>query len=460
MKALNLVVTKMLRSIVFGVAAVLAMATMAGSLKAQSNSSEFVPFQEFMAATATAASADYMSRPNSRVASAAAFDEMRQYVLTMYQGVQVEHSMVEDSQYFDCIPIGEQPSVRLLGINRIEEPPAQLPGEIDAGDQLPMTRATSMSSSFDKFGNASTCEPGTIPMRRLTLDELTHFPTLQAFLHRNLGRIPDANGAENPPVPDPAIMRRWATEDQTVNNLGGISEISLWDPAVGGGNTFSLAQQWFSGGTANGLQTVEGGWTKYPTAFNKKPHSVLFIFFTPDNYTSGCYNLDCPGFVQEDNSWKLAGEFPAYSVYNGAQHWVTMEWYLVPNGNGKKNWWLLLKGDTNAAAKWIGYYPESVFNGGQMTKNAERIVFGGETATDTDTLPPMGSGDWPANGWKKAAFHSNIKYTDTDRNVKAAALAVNQQSPNCYKVATPPVPQAAAWGSYFFFGGPGGKNCQ
>ena len=94
-----------------------------------------------------------------------------------------------------------------------------------------------------------------------------------------------------------------------------------------------------------------------------------------------------------------------------------------------------------------------------MTKNADEIEFGGETDPDADTWPPMGSGAWPDKGWKLAAFHSNIKYTDTARNVKAATLGAKSQSPNCFKVATTPVPAVAAWGTYFFFGGPGGKNC-
>ena len=80
--------------------------------------------------------------------------------------------------------------------------------------------------------------------------------------------------------------------------------------------------------------------------FKDSTHSVLFIFYTSKHYQKGfgCYNLDCAAFIQTDNSWKLGGEFPKYSVSGGEQHWLSMEWYLVPDQKGKKNWQLLLKG--------------------------------------------------------------------------------------------------------------------
>lgn len=430
---------------------------LAAPLVAQSASSQFVPFKDFLSSTQTATAAEFLSRAETR-ATGGDIEAMRFYIIALYQGVSVEHSYLENDDYFDCVPVTQQPSVRLLGITQLETPPAELPG----GMKVAFGNNTPAAASFDAFGNSRECEAGTIPMRRLTLDELTQYRNLRAFLmRRHMGPDGQRTGAEG--TPPEGETRRWASKDQTVNNLGGISEISLWDPPVADGQYFSLAQQWYSGGSGNGLQTVEGGWTKYPTGLKQKPKSVLFIFFTPDAYQSGCYNLDCAGFVQEDNSWELGGEFPAYSVVNGVQHWFTMEWYLVPNSQGKRNWWLLLKRDDQAAMRWIGYYPESVFtvNGvkGQMTQNAERIVYGGETTSSTNSLPPMGSGQWPNTGWRRAAFHSNIKYTDTNRVIRNANLNVNQQSQNCYLVATPAVPQAAGWGTYFFFGGPGGNNC-
>ena len=113
-----------------------------------------------------------------------------------------------------------------------------------------------------------------------------------------------------------------------------------------------------------------------------------------------------------------------------------MKWYFVPNGKGQKNWWLLLKHDNDAKATWVGYYPEKIFNGGQLSKNADELEYGGETDPAGDTWPAMGSGAFPVAGWTKAAYQSNIKYTDLDRNVKAVTLTINRQSAFCYLMVT------------------------
>lgn len=455
--AKKLIVERVNRSVLLSFAIVLVLMAMNGRSSAQSDANEFVSFPKFIATTAAAAPEDYMSSPDSRVQDAATFDEMRRYILTMYQGGRVEHSMVEGGQYFDCVPVNQQPTARLLGITQIDAPPADLPPGLDKTDQHQAVAVNDTLGSYDRFGNSMHCEQNTIPIRRMTLEELTRYATLSDFLTRG----PQSVAQDGSPLPPAAGDKRYATELQTVDNIGAVSEISLWDPPLASnGNEFSLAQQWISGGAGDGLQTIEGGWIKYPTQFDKKPRSVLFIFFTAKNYQKGfgCYNLECAGFVQTDNSWKLAGEFPKYSVSGGEQHWFSMEWYFVSNGKGSKNWWLLLKHD-NDAWKWVGYYPEKVFNGGQLSKNASEIQFGGEVDPDSDTWPFMGSGAYPDKGWTKAAYQSNIKYTDLERNIKAADLKLGTQPANCYKVGTPAVQNPKAWGTYFFFGGPGGKNC-
>ena len=454
--AQNSIVERVNRSVLISVAIVLVLAALNSRSSARSDANGFVPFQKFIATTAAAAPIDYMSSPDSRVQDAAAFDEMRRYILTMYQGVQVEHSMIEGEQYFDCVPVSQQPTARLLGIREVDAPPTELPSGVES-PSAGVSPVSTAPTTYDRFGNSLSCEAGTIPMRRLTLEELTRFADWDDFLQRGRGSVPQAGEL----LPPAAGQKRYATELQHVDNLGTISEISLWDPPVGDGNEFSLAQQWVSGGSGDSLQTIEGGWIKYPTQFNKSPHSVLFIFYTSNNYKKGfgCYNLECAGFMQTDDSWKLAGDFPAYSVSGGAQHWFTMEWYFVSNGKGQKNWWLLLKHDNDAKATWVGYYPEEIFNGGQLSKNADELEYGGETDPAGDTWPAMGSGAFPAAGWTKAAYQSNIKYTDLDRNVKAVNLKVNRQSAGCYLVGTPPVQTVASWGIYFFFGGPGGNNC-
>src|SRR5215467_8958492 len=93
-------------------------------LHAQTSSPhDLVPFPDFVNGVAAADVQGWLARPESRVKTRVAFEEMRQHILSLYRGVHATHSFWLDSQVFDCIPIAEQPSVRHLGLQKIEAPP-------------------------------------------------------------------------------------------------------------------------------------------------------------------------------------------------------------------------------------------------------------------------------------------------------------------------------------------------
>src|SRR5262249_48855908 len=152
--------------------------------------------------------------------------------------------------------------------------------------------------------------------------------------------------------------------------------------------------------------TVEGGWQVYPGKYGTY-NTVLFIYWTADGYkNTGCYNLDCAGFVQVNNSVSLGGSFPIYSsIVNGVKYSASfdMTWQLYQG-----NWWLAY------GSTWVGYYPGSiygtssggVFTPGPLATQANQIVYGGETvggyawvgSTLVPVWPMMGSGypgDYP-----------------------------------------------------------------
>ena len=104
---------------------ILTLFTLNGLVSAQSGITEFVPFRNFIDQTTTADAADYLARLGSRVKDAAAFEEMRQHILTLYQDVDVYHSFLLDSSHFDCVRIEQQPAVRLYGLQTIASPPPQ-----------------------------------------------------------------------------------------------------------------------------------------------------------------------------------------------------------------------------------------------------------------------------------------------------------------------------------------------
>jgi hypothetical protein len=421
-----------------------------GSAAAQTPPQKPVPFQEFVSSVAVVDAQAWLARPESRVRTPAAFEEMRRHVLSLYQGVHATHSFWLDSQVFDCIPIAEQPAVRRFGLRKIAPPPpTETPStglRSPAGGQ-PVQSPLEMGE-VDAFGNAVSCEKGTIPMRRVTLEELSRFGSLREFFQKGPGGAGRPHPADVPPAFSGQHLYAYAY--QYVDNNGGNSWLNLWSPSVGTGQVFSLSQQWYVGGSGSSTQTVEGGWQNYPGKYGTNS-SVLFIYWTADNYGStGCYNLECTAFVQTSSAWTLGGTFPNYSTSGGTQHEFQMQWKHYQG-----NWWLYLQG--TGTLDPLGYYPGSIFGSGQLSQYATLIEYGGETVGNT-SWPPMGSGAWANAGSQYAAYQRLIYYTDTSGAGQWGNLTAVQPTPNCYTIVYTPSSSGGSWGSYFYFGGPGG-NC-
>jgi hypothetical protein len=459
----------------------LAVSMSIGGMSAQSGG--FVPFDQFLAGTAAAASPGSldMSRPEiaSRpgLANPTSFGRIRQHILDMYQGVQVRHSYLLGSQIFDCVPIEQQPAVRIQGGGIAPAPPPLAPPDTAQNRPSGQAAATQQlqASGSDAFGNALQCEEQTIPMRRITLEDLTRFKSLDDFFSKGpggAGRAPaapiggpgSASNLKSAPnlgsslgrdtdVPPSPAGHEHAFTYQHVNNLGGNSILNLWSPLVYTGlplfEQFNLSQMWVLGYGGGTLQTVEAGWQNYPAKYGSQ-NAALFVYSTRDNYkpspwylpTTGCYNLECGTFVQVNNSWALGAPIGSYSTGGGAQYELPIQWLLYAG-----NWWLKVNGT------WIGYYPGSFYLGGQLSRNATDIQFGGETASQASYYGPMGSGAWANAGFQHAAYQRNIYYTDTANNGQWASLGAATECTG-YSFSGPA--WGGSWGIYFFFGGPGG----
>ena len=278
----------MRQRVTFGL--LLALVVLSGRAHAQSRTG-LTPFQDFIAGV-RAANAGALQ-------DAGAFEEMRQHILTMYQGVEVTHSFVLDAHPFDCVPIEQQPSVRLLGLASIASPPpAAIPSADGAVDGIVSLQSQlDEATALDPFGNPVRCETGSIPMRRITLEDMSRFATLRQYFQKS----PDESvpGAEGPA----AESHKYSYTNRLINNLGGSSNLNLWEPAVNTalGEIFSLSQEWYVGGSGSATQTAEVGWQNYPALYGSE-NSALFIYWTADDYnTTGCYNLTCPGQNVERN---------------------------------------------------------------------------------------------------------------------------------------------------------------
>ena len=415
-----------LRVVTWAVAAAL----LAGSAARAQTASGLQPFQDFVAGLRAAQAEPYLA-PKQAIARAADFNEMRAHLLRLYDGVRVRHSYALDSQVFDCVPIAQQPSLRLSGETAPAAPPPVPPGgsPSEGAPDLP-------PNSFDAYGNAQACADGEIPMRRVTLDEMSRFKNLRDFFKKE----PQSDAATE--------THKYAYELDYRNNYGGYSVMSLWKPVINTALTevFSLSQHWYTAGSGSTTQTAEVGWQNFPQKYGvNKP--VQFVYWTADDYVdTGCYNLDCPGFVQTSSKLHLGAGYSAYSVAGGTLREIGMGYYFY-----KGNWWMSLGGEFT----WVGYIKGTSYSGGGMSNHSTLSEWGGEVVGAT-RWPPMGSGKFAAAGLHEAAYHRSIMWRSSGDKLSNVKLTPEDPAPKCYSTKTFDEPN---WGRYFFFGGPGGSDC-
>jgi hypothetical protein len=420
--------------------------------------------------------------PRVKVEEDETFSSMQDYIDELYEGVDAVYSFEDAAgRVFDCVPIAQQPSLR-GETAEIPAPPDLRPvlrGEAPTVGALP-PEPPAVSQRRDRHGNRMQAPPGTIPMRRVTIDQLSRFRSVRDFLKKEPEVFPEAPTSEKaksasagkkgkyedgeeesgtagprpipPSVPSADVNQnhRYAYTEQTVDNIGAHCALAVYSPAVNANQVFSLAQHWYSGGSGANNQTVEVGWQVYPAKYGHA-QPVLFIFWTADNYaTTGAYNLDAPGFVQTNNAITIGGALSPVSVVGGAQHEIDLAAYLFDG-----RWWLYLGG--LAPANAFGYYPVSLFSGGQMATRATEVKFGGETVCSSVSWPGMGSGNFANTGWQQAAYQRQIYYFPPAGGSAWTTLTVRQPSVACYTLSL--ASAANPWGIYFFYGGPGGGNC-
>ena len=439
-----------LRGPVLGLA--LAITGSSGPLNAAETPKGIASFQDFLAGVKTAKFEKYKELRDSAIVNEKEFSRMQGHILRLYEGVKVTNSfMGQGGSIIDCVTIDSQPGLR--GKKLAKGPKASIPPEVkDRKDDQPNAKPVKPQLSegnVDKFNNPQFCKKGTIPMRRLDLEGVTRFKTLDDFLAKE--PVPrDHSMKKKEPVPGDGdtYTHYWAHAKQTVDNHGGDSVINVWKPEADPG-WFSLSQHWYVGGSGANKQTVEGGWQVARRKYNNRDPN-LFIYYTSANYAtgSGCYNLDCAAFVQVNNAWVLGGKLAPVSTTGSTQYIIRMQWQLYEG-----NWWLFVKGAGDYIA--VGYYPGSVYNGGQLTRYAQKIDYGGEVSSllGDNKTGQMGSGKKASHGWQQSAYQRTIYYINRSQTGVWANLTAVQNTSSCYTVDLHNL-TSSSWATYFYYGGP------
>ncbi|XP_074270743.1 protein neprosin-like [Silene latifolia] len=338
----------------------------------------------------------------------------------------------EDGEVIDCVNILKQPAFsHPLLLNHT----IQLEPSFNAITNCFRSRGDLLIQSWHKYGQ---CPDGSIPIVRKLMQGNNNRP----IFPKQFPPFSSADMLQN--NNDANYQHQWAlvSADRDGQIQGGHAKINNWRPFVNqeGG---SMSQIWIAASSGdNDRETIEVGWMVAPSTGSSD--SKIFIYWTNDNYQStGCYNLDCPGFVQTSNTLAIGAKLANISTYGGAQFDIE---YDVRKDPKSKNWWLTINGQTQ------GYWPAKLFK--KMSKNADVIAWGGEVVDSVDYKNPTHMGNGRTTE-ENPSYVKQLKFYVDDEDapeVTPAAddLSILETQGNCYAVSENDGDELVV-----FYGGPG-----
>ncbi|KAJ1276955.1 hypothetical protein BS78_05G256400 [Paspalum vaginatum] len=350
-----------------------------------------------------------------------------------------------DGDIIDCVPISKQPAFDHPSLHNhtIQMEPSYHPwSQYQDSNVAPCP----FTQTWLQNG---TCPEKTIPIRRIREEDVLRASSISRFGKKSSRSMP-FNGL----LDGHQWAEAYATGDDSY--YGTQATFNLWQPKVETAQDFSLSQLWLTSGSYGNkdLNTIEVGWQVYPQLYGDDTPR-LFIYWTRDAYNkTGCYNLLCSGFVQTNTQIVIGGritQLSPVSIYNGSQYDLRILAWKDP---GTGNWWLRL------GSSYLGYWPSSIFT--NLANRASSVEWGGEVYAPPSagiTTTQMGSGHFPAEGYRKASYIKDIQVVDSNNYLKTpSGVGLIASLPNCYSVEKG---ASSSWGTYIFYGGPGkNANCK
>ncbi|CAN8255095.1 unnamed protein product [Cochlearia groenlandica] len=296
------------------------------------------------------------------------------------------------------------------------------------------------------------CPKNSIPIRRTTREDILRAKSLESYGKKYPNGFSKSKQSKSTNI---NLTHEYSVLETRGRFRGGKAIINLWKPHVQTQNEFSLAQLWLSAEDfcyPNKDNIIEAGWQVYMSKYGDyKPR--FFVYWTVDRYRrTGCYNLDCPGFVTTNQHFAIGASLGPVSRINGEQYHIpTSVWKDSRSGH-----WLLKVYDNT----YVGYWPKSLFT--HLLERATVVQWGGEVLIPKDdlqhTTTKMGSGYFAEEGYQKASYFKNVAIVDEGEYTKSPdGTFTFMTEERCYNIRANTDPQ---WGLYFFYGGPGrNPNC-
>uniref|UniRef100_M4C798 Neprosin PEP catalytic domain-containing protein n=1 Tax=Brassica campestris TaxID=3711 RepID=M4C798_BRACM len=213
-------------------------------------------------------------------------------------------------------------------------------------------------------------------------------------------------------------------------------------------NQFSKSQIWLENGPRNELNSIQVGWGVHPRLYGDT-RTRFTMYWTADGYkNSGCYNIQCPGFVIVTRIPWIGIAFPRTSIYGDKKSFTFTPQVFQDGLSG--NWGLKIFNEV------IGYWPKELFT--HLNDGASLIRFGGNTFMSPDGIsPPMGNGHFPVIDFQKSSFFLHVKVRNSNYqllDIEDSKTRLYSDSFQCYRLSY--WGYAKSNGVSFSFGGLGG----
>ncbi|CAN1263625.1 hypothetical protein LINPERPRIM_LOCUS11674, partial [Linum perenne] len=271
--------------------------------------------------------------------------------------------------WYDCVDFYEQPAFDhpLLRDHKYEykmSPSIDLMSESD-------------TVLFDIWLNKKGCPTNTVPIKRVTKEELIQINKITEVAHTT---------NENPGV-------QVAVAKLASKLYGGGTTASIYHPTVQN-NQYSSSRL----KVENGLDSIAVGWTVNPTLY---PDNETHLFVYTATKDSQCYNTYCPGFIRMSSVVPPDLKLKLYPI-TGVSFYEIPMFVFKTNKTGD---WYFNVGSRNFT---VGTWPQRIFTG--LADSISNIEWGGEVYSPPGTTPPpMGSGHLPGDNIFYDSFCSSIR---------------------------------------------------
>ncbi|CAK8537996.1 unnamed protein product [Lathyrus sativus] len=350
--------------------------------------------------------------------------------LKVINKVPIKSIHTEFGYIVDCIDINNQPAFKhpLLTNHKLQKNP-------NLRTTIRNNRKNSVNSSTKAtFGlQNDNCPIGTVPVRRATKEDL-----IRGKSYFNNGLVDHIHGNHYAEVLSDA--------ERGESFVGVYGTTSIYSVSVTNDQSSSAVMYIRNG--PDSTNYIGMGWHVAPQLYNDNA-THFYVVWTTDNFkNTGCFNLQCSGFVQTNTKNYLGGRFVDTSVIDGQM--IDMTISIVQNRE-TKNWWVTFENDM------IGYFPASLFPNTPFLQ----VGWGGRTSnTQGGPSPPMGSGRFPIDDkYNHASYFIRIQfqYSSTNTSPENSLIQILSDKPNCF-YAKYFDRNFEDFGYSLQFGGPGG-NC-